>query len=302
MYDSLWKSRRNPLEFKPEMVLEVLPKILNTLVVGVMGGDLYASIAALEGYMAFSHLLLTFAHDEPKIRTLIDERIQLFLTSEQGRSKSACPSLGDLIAMMIVSNKHSWGDFIRVYLEEMFDRNAKWCLAANPTLADVSIHGSSGVSRKRLDKTFKACQTSIRLVCFHKAFLSMIRSEKNDTADTVRRRLDSQMGRPTPAMERNLQKQCKRILNISTWDGMFKCLNLATPDDAYLSQWLRRAVVNSGRRGYHQQRLILRQINEDSRKRNEAKKRVRELEKQKREEEEMYAGDYESHASLFDLF
>ena len=101
MYDSLWKSRRNPLEFKPEMVLEVLPKILNTLVVGVMGGDLYASIAALEGYMAFSHLLLTFAHDEPKIRTLIDERIQLFLTSEQGRSKSACPSLGDLIAMMI---------------------------------------------------------------------------------------------------------------------------------------------------------------------------------------------------------
>ena len=315
MYDSRWKSRRTPLQFHPAMVLSVLPKILNTLVVGVMSGDMYASVAALEGYLAFSHLLLSFAKEHPSVQELIEKRLEEFLESEQSRNKRTCPSLGDLITMLIVSDKISFDDFIRVYLDEMFDRNAKWCLATNPTLADVSADfkgggrggggrggGGSAVSTSRMKKTFEACKTSIKLVCFHKAFFSLIRpaSEKELTADGIRRRLDAQMGRPTPKMERELQGQVKKILTINNWAGMFEFLELDTPTDAYLSQWLRRAVVNSGRRGYHRQSAVLRSNVEKQRTGNAARAAVRKLAQEQLQEEEFYAGDFEDHAAMFD--
>ena len=308
MYDSQWKFRRTPLQFQPAMVLEVLPKILNTLVVGVMGGDMYASVAALEGYLAFSHMLLSFAKDLPLVEKLVSDKIEHFLESEQGRNKRACPSLGDLITMLIVSDKISFDDFIRMYLDEMFDRNAKWCLAATPTLADVTLDfkfkggNADAVSTKRLKKTFEACKTSIKLVCFHKAFFSLIRpaSEKNLTADRIRRRLNAQMGRPTPKMEKELMIGVKKILAIKDWGGMFECLELDTPTDAYLSQWLRRAVVNSGRRGYHRQAAVLRSNVQAQHNRNAAREAVRSLQEKRSQEEAKYAGDFEGHAAMFD--
>lgn len=39
--------------FNPKMVLSVFPKLMNTMIVMVMGGSLDASIKALNGYFAF---------------------------------------------------------------------------------------------------------------------------------------------------------------------------------------------------------------------------------------------------------
>ena len=302
MYDTTLIYRNEPLKFKVEMVLEVIPKILNTLVVGVMGGDVFASVAALEGYMAFSHLLMSFSNDFPELQTLIESRIESFITSEQGRNKRVCPSLGDLITMMVISDKYSWNDFVRPYLEEMFDRNAKWLLASHPKLADVTndLSGNNPVSKKRLVATFNTCKTSIRLVCFHKAFLSIIRPNSNMTSDKCRRRLNVSMGRPTPLQERVLQKNCKRILAITIWEEMFEFLALETPSDAYLSQWLRRAVVNSGRRGYHRQDALLRENRNNQARRNRNNVIRRDQQQQAINLEAEYAGDYESLADAWD--
>ncbi len=51
--------------FEPWMVLEVIPKLMNSMVVSVMSGKLYASVMALEGYCAFHHLFVMFLEVYP---------------------------------------------------------------------------------------------------------------------------------------------------------------------------------------------------------------------------------------------
>jgi len=47
-------------EFKPYMVLEIIPKLMNTMVVSLISGNIHASIVALEGYCSFHRLFIIF--------------------------------------------------------------------------------------------------------------------------------------------------------------------------------------------------------------------------------------------------
>jgi hypothetical protein len=87
------------------MVLEILPKLMNTMVVSVMSGKLYGSIMALEGYWyvfyyfiftksiiytsnsGFHHMLLNLMIEYPELRAKADELIKNFINDPYKRHK-----------------------------------------------------------------------------------------------------------------------------------------------------------------------------------------------------------------------
>lgn len=114
-----------------------------TQVVTVMKGQLHASVRALDGYAALLHTLLALMRWYPKLREIVDDRIHRFLDGERGRNKYQCRSLGEWLPLLAMTDKYSWEDVCADYLEETFDRNAKWCvgMSAGSTRPPPSIPG-----------------------------------------------------------------------------------------------------------------------------------------------------------------
>jgi len=110
------------------MALEVLPKLMNTMVVKMMSGNVHASIVALEGYCAFHRLLLQFAQEYPELKRKVNTMALQFCSSDANRTKDVVPSLGDFLAMLSVSDAVTWSQVCLPYLQENFDRNVLWAI------------------------------------------------------------------------------------------------------------------------------------------------------------------------------
>ena len=307
-----------PLPFRPEMVLELLPKLMNSMVVGVMKGDVHASTACLEGYTAFLHLLLAFAERYPQLAAAADAKLAAFAPggSSRRRGKRDVPSLGELLPLLAMSSRYRWEDVAHALLLEAFDRNAKWALAAFPELVDVSsaVLGGNLVEPQRLSKAFIAGRVSLHLLLFHHTFLELFLSgagagapastatrAATTTPEGAKRWLDEQCGRPCPAVHIALQARVKRIRRVDTWGGFFRMLRLPEPDAAFLSHWLRMSVINSGRRRYHDQDSLRRAVQEmaDAKlaAKVESKQRRREARREAKDAEQEHMGDYEEYAA-----
>jgi ubiquitin-protein ligase len=306
---------RGALEFKPEMVLDVLPKLMNTMVVSMMKGDMHASMVALEGYMAIYHLLLAFIERYPCLRETIDTKLDDFMAGERGRNKRAVPSLGDLLPLLAVTDKYTWPEVAHTVLTEVFDRNAKWVLEKHPELADVckELRRGQVVSSQRLGHSFQSNAVSIKIILFHVAFLKLFRPTITVTGEDGTKKvmmrpiaetkvaLDSSLGRPTPALQQAMQARCKIIMRVKKWHQFFEGVGLAAPDDAFLSHWLRQSIINSGRRRYHNQQGLVMHLEEADDMLHSARVARKAAKNARRQQETEHAGDNEDLASQFDL-
>lgn len=243
-----------------ESVLEIVPKLLNTMVVNTMNGDLHESIRALQGYCYFYHLLLALCEKYPVIRRTADQRIASFLEGEWNRNKRAVPNLGQWITYLLISDTYAWSqrDVPYAYLEECFDRNVKWIVAAHPKLGKVSEVRSLEKDNDRLRLTFDATKTSLRLAMFHVLFLKTLRYDKFVgggktylSVKQVKKRLDRTYGRPDRTMESTIQDGVKAIKAVDSYDAFFESIDTQAPSRAYVLDWLEASVGNSERRRYH---------------------------------------------------
>lgn len=91
--------------FKPEMVLDVLPKMLNTLTVLVCDKGVHASERVAEVFCQLHRLFIALAHRYPAIQTEADRRIQNFLVADENRTKARLPNLGNFLWLTAVSDK-----------------------------------------------------------------------------------------------------------------------------------------------------------------------------------------------------
>ena len=80
--------------------------------------------------------------------------------------------------------------------------------------------------------------------------------------------LDSCFGRPTHQLQQAMQARCKAIAKVRNWDQFFAGVGLPAPSAKFLSQWLRTAVLNSGRRRYHDQTGMEQYLGESKRARS----------------------------------
>merc|ERR550534_802569 len=191
--------------------METLAKLMNTAIVNmnkcvedleVEELQLFDSIKAIEGYMAFHHLLLAFAVKYPKLCDIASERIKSFCTNYAVRDKEITPDVGELIVYLSIS-KYSWKRFYPAFVRELFDRNARWILAKYPGLREVE--GDKTRSCIRMTQSFLATKTGKRLAAFQCFFMNEIACPvelqgKEEKVQILFKEYNARLGKPVEGM------------------------------------------------------------------------------------------------------
>lgn len=121
-------------EFKPEMVLEVLPKLIITHLVDLVDLKRVISTVSIRRLVNFLRLFRLLMQMHPEVEQSIDAQLEKFIKSPELRIKDHFPSLGDLLAFVTVSNKFKFDQMKDGYLEEQLDRQAFCIIRSIPEL------------------------------------------------------------------------------------------------------------------------------------------------------------------------
>jgi hypothetical protein len=243
-------SFRSGLRFDPKQALTILPRLMNTMVVSVMSGNIHNSIKALEGYCSFHRLLLAFVQKYPELLKQVNKMAKNFIQLESYRNKDSIASLGEFLPLLTVATEVSWQDISKAYLSENFDRNVLWAVKQYPGLAKTANVPRDGVDVYRMQKTLEATIVSMRLLCFHVYFFQVARPSGVSLVELAAN-YDAFFGIPSAQLKNGLQKKVFEILKLSSWDQVFTSIGMKAPSQAALTSWLIQSVKNSARKGYH---------------------------------------------------
>jgi len=237
-----------PDQFSPEMAIEVLTKLMNTMVVEIMKGFIHASIKCLQGYCFFQRLLMEFVHKFPLLLESANRQVEDFILFENKRIKKSVPALGEFLPLLLVTNKQ-WKDIQETYLKEHIDRNVFWVLKDCPQLGTYEYDPTIDATRNTL--TFNCAKVSMRLLMFHVYFLNHVGRQPGRSLDEIAKSYDTLYGFPTNAMKSELQDAVKAIQSVDNWEDFFTFIGYPAPDPTELNAWLRVSVLNSLNKGYH---------------------------------------------------
>ena len=245
--------------FQPLMVLDVLPRLMNHMVVALMKEDtnsgiipLHASEKALLGYCTYHHILLNLVNEFPEIQTKIDTLLEEFLKHDSRRVKKVTPDLGELLVWLSISSKVSWEQIANCFLQEFFDRTVMWTLDyRHGNHGELAFLESEEVSPYRMDTTLETTKTSCRLLMFQVFFLRFVGKPKGSTLQSILSQYNNSYGHPQPGVPERLQVETKRIHNVKSWKDFYTRIGLPTPTEEKITKMLRESVIRSEQKGYH---------------------------------------------------
>lgn len=233
-----WKHARG--QYRPEMALDVLPKLLSTMVVLLVDKGVSASDTFLDGFVQIYRLLLAIAAEHPNLRTEVTRRVREFVASESKRTKDAEPNLGVLVPLLALCNGLRWCDLAWPLLEELMDRGVLWACRDHPELAEPAKLDVD----EALSLAWGARTVANRLLMFSVGFLSRLSKVSVE-------QLDGFHGQPTPWLRASMRQHIEKVLTAKSWPEFFTLINVPLPSKAYMHAWLTRAVANSERKRYH---------------------------------------------------
>lgn len=244
----------------PEIILNVLPKLMNSQVVLLMEGNVHASEKALAGYMAFHHLFLMLKRCCGALHKAVEAKVGAFVKDEKYRTKEVVPNLGEFICLLSVSDQHSWKDMAEAVLNEGFDRHMLWTFKKYPELAYMADLSSSADLTKLV---LKASEVSRRLYMFQVWFLHNVAQVPHAHPHRVCRkarclisRYERTRGIPGQSTVTALQKTCRNFFCSSqTWNDFFNAVDCCPMEDREVKVWLIGCARNSERKGYHKRRI-----------------------------------------------
>ena len=241
--------------FHPSIVLDVLPRIMNAMVVMLADGGVANSDAAVHGYCQIHRLLIALMDHYPELQREVNARFRDFRRSAAHRTKKLCPSLGHLLPLLAVCTNTTWRQFAVLYLQESFRRSVLWQCKKFPELEKDTEQGT-GPDRERLRKSFEAARVSLRICMFHVQFLEMVARPSRSCGGVlciadVAESYDRLLGVPSLRTKESVRRRTKEILAVDNWPGYFRMLMLKVPSPSYLTDWLKRSVTESARNGYH---------------------------------------------------
>ncbi|MCO5595647.1 hypothetical protein L7F22_049692 [Adiantum nelumboides] len=269
----------------PTGFLDVIPKLMNTMIVNMMKecdipgasiepGDEYvwerltessaskravlqASEKAFTGYCLLFHLLMKLSSMFPLIKAKAQEKMALFFTGKASRNKKNIPDLGEFVAVLplVVEDGSDWATICSALVEELLTRNVMWTLREKPELAELGKDRSNNFiipARRRLQDTFLASRTGLRLMMLQANFMKALLQWRNKLNETY--------GFPPSEMAAYLVELVKRIYVVqggkrdpySAWKDFFTLLQYEPiPSMIETIEMLKSAVLDSKSKGYH---------------------------------------------------
>ncbi len=231
--------------FQPKMVLQVIPKLMNSTVVTFMNGTTHTSQRALHGYFAFHRLFLWAISEYSVLTNEIEKTVKQFIDSPEFRMKKVTPNVGEWLTLLTASS-FTWENACQAYMNENFERNVMWYLRQN-----ASLGNAKGVSEDtRLAETFRLTQVSRDLCAFQVLFLDVARPSKM-TIKEVCERYDANYGLPTEAMEAEMKEAVKKLKAVATYQNWFEVIKIPFPGKAKLNEMLIQSVESASKKdGY----------------------------------------------------
>lgn len=242
-----WETRN----FSPYMICDVIPKIMNTMVVLLSDKGIHASEKALSVFCSLHRLFIALVKEYPELQEYIDYKVKQFCTDEEKRHKKEMPNLGHFLPLLCVSSI-PWRKVIPIVLSEMLDRNFIWVAKKYPNLANGLNNKNKKADMDRIAKTFEASTVSLRLFMFHVQFLRRFR--RVSSLDAIAFDYDRYYGFPSYKDLTGFQKTVGQILSVSGWCSFYKVCELKHPSAADMTKLLINAVKNSRKKNYHNDR------------------------------------------------
>ncbi|KAF3189257.1 hypothetical protein TWF225_003012 [Orbilia oligospora] len=241
--------------FQPRMVLDVIPKMMNTLVVLLMDNGEKISSKAIEGYFLLHRLFRALLVEFPQLQKEVDERIRRVKESEESRTKSVLPNFGNFLPLLSVSEKYTWTTpgLSRAIIGEFFDRQVIWTAREHSKIVNVQKFAPTNIDAndKYLGLWLSVGQVSRRLMVFHVRLLYMIQQKNGGYMDEISTANDLLYGRPPRQVVEKFQRTVQKIMTLESWPDFFDGMFVRQPTRAALTGVLQQAVRNSLRKRYH---------------------------------------------------
>jgi stress response protein SCP2/ubiquitin-protein ligase len=251
--------------FQPDMVLDVMPKVLNTMVVLLCDKGVRASERAIEGYCMMHRLFLALC-ERFNLWNRAEQEVIKFRNSPRAQTKEQCPDLGRLMARLSVcsSEDTAWKEVVRPLTSEVFDRSVIWICKHDPSVAsnyEQASNESSSVDEKLLRSAWDGSRIGLRLNMFHVGFLHLLARPTGTSRKKVTAGYDALYGMPSSYLKKRIQEFIKRVVTTGyDWPFFFRIMGMECPTKLYLTKWLGQCWQNSLLKGYHTRNTKFKQI------------------------------------------
>ena len=191
------------------MILEVMPKIIITHVADMIQEYRHVSILAIRRMVNFVRLFRLLLELYPEVEKEIDTKIESFIKNPELRTKDHCHSLGDLLAMVTVSQKYKIEDVLPAYLEEQLDRQVFWILKEIPELdhEDKKYKDKEVIVEEEKSETcFKTGLVGFHITLFFNHFNKMVMEKGGKNLAKFSEFVDSRFGCLLQSEEDQFQK------------------------------------------------------------------------------------------------
>ncbi|KAL4510765.1 hypothetical protein ABPG72_004919 [Tetrahymena utriculariae] len=107
-------------------VLQVLPNLINKMIVALLNDSMHQSISAIEAYVHFTQLFHYLIEDNPSIAKEVDLRVKAMIQSDKARSKQELGDIGEFLVILTASQYALTPSLINVLYREYFARQIFW--------------------------------------------------------------------------------------------------------------------------------------------------------------------------------
>lgn len=166
-------------DFKPSMIIDVLPRFMNQLIISLMKPDgIHPSHTVILAFGLLLQLLLALL-EKHDLMFDVQRKVRDFKLNEQFRTKLAAGDLGEFIILMAIVGRHNKAysfsnDTMQKYLtKEHFARQIMWISKKDPESLGVAPHETSmATSRnmtalRRLDRFWQITELSNKIHAFN---------------------------------------------------------------------------------------------------------------------------------------
>lgn len=236
-------------KFNEKQILEVMPKVIITLVVELMNETSHTSLKAIQTINYFYRLFRLLLKEYPNIEELMNEKIQVFIQDAAKRHKDHTPNLGDLLAMASVSDKYRLNDILGVYTQEQLERQIFWILKDLPQLEEEKAEYDEHLS----EVSFKSGMVGFHITLFFESWNRIILELSTGKKDNAKltEMLDQNFGLAGDKLEDALQAECRRIREVKDFKAYYAWLQTPIKSEDEMIKKLKDAMKASAEKKYH---------------------------------------------------